>query len=359
MPWTHARLRRSLLAAFLVAGLAAAIPAAAAGSTAYRQTNLVSDIPGLARLTDPNLVNPWGLAAGATTPLWASNNGTDTATIYPGAAHGMPISMAPLVVNVAGHEPTGQVFNPTEDFPVSVGGHALPARFIFDSQDGTVSAWPFTDPPQTTARVVARVDGAAFTGLAMATVEGRGPLLYLADFPNHRIVVLNRLFGRTPLFGHFADPMLPAGWGPFNIQAIGDHLLVSFAKLNGEDEQPGPGLGRVDVFSTRGVLLKRLIVGGALNAPWGLVQAPRSGFGPFSGDLLVGNFGDGRINAYNLATGHWEGVLRHPNGAPIVNEGLWGLRFGNGVTGTHTTLLFSAGIDDESHGLLGRIDPAS
>jgi uncharacterized protein (TIGR03118 family) len=354
---TLPRGRRAARAVALAVGLfAAAAPGVAhAAANSYTQRNLVSDIPGRAMLHDAHLVNPWGLAAGPTTPLWVANNGSDSATIYSGDVNGMPIQRVPLVVDVASHAPTGQVFNGTTGFVVRAGGTSSPARFIFATQSGDIAGWPFTDPPQTTAKVVAHVEGAAFTGLTLAQPEGRGPLLYAADFPNKRIVVFNSLFRRTTVFGGFRDSTIPAGWGPFNVQSIGSRILVAYAKLNGEDEQPGPHLGRVDVFNRRGLLIRRLVVGGALNAPWGLTRAPEVGFGPFSGDLLVGNFGDGLINAYDPATGAWQGALRTPAGGLVRNEGLWGIRFGNGATGGAHTLLFSAGIDDEAHGLVGAI----
>lgn len=348
--------RRMLALAVLAIGmLMLAIPAVVhAAANSYRQRNLVSDKPGLAMLTDAHLVNPWGLAAGPT-PLWAANNGTGTATIYAGDANGVPISQVPLVVNVGGMAPTGQVFNPTDGFPVDVGSGPMPARFIFDTQSGDVAAWPFTTPPQTSAPVVAHVDGAGFTGLTLATVKDVGPFLYAADFPNGRVIVFNSAFHRTSRFGDFRDPMLPAGWGPFNVQAIGSRIVVSYAKIGPTgDEQAGPHLGRVAIFNRRGHLMRRLVTGGSLNAPWGLARAP-SGFGKFSRDFLVGNFGDGLINAFDPQTGQWEGALRHPNGALLRNDGLWAIRFGNSVTGGNHTLLFSAGIDDETHGLLGAI----
>jgi len=351
--------RRTILR---LAGLAGALVSlampAAAGATAnsYSQRNLVSDIPGRAMLHDAHLVNPWGLAAGPTTPLWVANNGTSTATIYSGDVNGMPVQKVPLVVHVASEEPTGQVFNGTTGFVMHVAGTSTPARFIFATQAGDIAAWPFTSPPQTTARVVAHVAGASFTGLALADVQGRGPLLYAADFANGRVVVFNRFFGRTTVCCGFRDAMVPAGWGPFNVQAINGRIYVAFAKVNADgDEVAGPHLGRVDVFNLRGLLLKRLVVGGALNAPWGLTRAPLEGFGPFSGDILVGNFGNGLINAYDPATGQWQGALRTPSGTLVRNEGLWGLRFGNSAAGGAHALLFSAGLDDETHGLVGAI----
>jgi uncharacterized protein (TIGR03118 family) len=352
------RLRLAAIAAAILATAALTAPAAAQAA-GFRQTNLVSDKPGLAILTDSNLVNPWGLAAGPTTPLWIADNGTDVSTIYPGAAHGTPISIAPLVVSIPGGAPTGALFNPSTAFKVHVGNQDLPATFIFDSEAGTITAWPFTDPPGTSATTELTVPGAIFKGLARGFVHGRGQLLYAADFHGNEIVVVNGRFQRVHLAGGFRDRHLPDGFAPFNIQNINGRLYVAYAKQNAdaEDEIAGNGLGFVDVYSRRGFLLHRLVSRGALNAPWGLVQAP-AGFGRFGHALLVGNFGNGKINAYNIRTGHRLGELRRPNGHAVEIEGLWGLRFGNGVTGDRKSLLFSAGIDDEAHGLFGMIRAA-
>jgi uncharacterized protein (TIGR03118 family) len=350
----------------LVAGLIALAPAAQSAPSrarnAYHQTNLVSDLPGLAQLTDPDLVNPWGMAAGPATPVWVADNGTDKATIYPGFVNGSPIQKAPLVVSIPGGAPTGQVFNGTPGFEVRDGDASGPALFLFDSEAGLVSGWnPGVPPPppSTQAQVGARVRHAIYKGLAIATTSA-GTFLYGADFHRGRIDVFDQGFNRVHLPGRFQDRRLPRGYAPFNVQELGGRLYVAYAKQDAdrEDEVAGPGRGFVDVYSTSGHLLHRLIRRGQLNAPWGLVLAP-AGFGRFSGDLLVGNFGDGRINAYDPRTGAFGGRLRHEDGSPIEIEGLWALRFGNGVTGDPTTLLFTAGIDDEAHGLFGAIQAAS
>jgi uncharacterized protein (TIGR03118 family) len=350
-----------------VAGLVALAPVTQAGAAqpgnVYHQTNLVSDLPGLAQLTDPDLVNPWGLAAGPTTPAWVADNGTDVATIYPGFVNGSPITKAGLVVSIPGGAPTGQVFNPTAGFVVRAGDASSPARFLFDSEAGLVTGWnPGVPPPppSTQAQVGANVPGAIYKGLAIAD-SGGATYLYAADFHNARIDVFDQGFNLVHLSGSFQDPAVPRGYAPFNIQELGGQLYVAYAKQDAEaeDEVAGPALGFVDVYSTDGQLLRHLIEHGQLNAPWGLVLAPAAGFGRFSGALLVGNFGNGRINAYNPSTGEFLGRLRHEDGSPIEIEGLWALRFGNGVTGDPTTLLFTAGIDDEAHGLFGAIDAAS
>jgi uncharacterized protein (TIGR03118 family) len=325
----------------------------------FRQINLVSDIPGKAQLTDSHLVNPWGLAAGPTTPLWVADNGTDVATLYAGAVHGSPVSQPPLIVSIPGGAPTGQVFNPTNGFKLRAGDTRLPAKFIFDSEAGTITAWTLTDPLQTTARTKLTVPGAVFKGLALSFFDHH-PALYATDFTNNQVVVVDSHFHRVATPGMFEDATLPPRFAPFGIQAIGRWIVVSYAKreLGGTDEEHGAGLGYVDVFSREGALVSRLVSRGNLNAPWGLVRAP-AGFGRFGGALLVGNFGDGRINAYDFSSGQFLGSLHRPDGRPVAIEGLWGLRFGNGVTAGPNELLFSAGIDDESHGLLGKIRHAS
>jgi uncharacterized protein (TIGR03118 family) len=350
----------------LVAAVAALASVAQAGPShpgnGYHQTNLVSDLPGLAQLTDPDLVNPWGMAAGPATPVWVADNGTDKATIYPGFVNGSPISKAPLVVNIPGGAPTGQVFNGTPGFVVRSGAASGPALFLFNSEAGLVTGWnPGVPPPppSTQAQVGASVPHAIYKGLALATTSA-GSFLYAADFHHGRIDVFDAGFNLVHLSGRFQDRKLPRGYAPFNVQELGGRLYVAYAKQDAarEDEVAGPGRGFVDVYSTSGHLLRRLVRRGHLNAPWGLVLAPAAGFGRFSGDLLVGNFGDGRINAYDPRTGAFRGRLRHEDGSPIQIEGLWALRFGNGVTGDPTTLLFTAGIDDEAHGLFGAIQAA-
>jgi uncharacterized protein (TIGR03118 family) len=253
------------------------------------------------------------------------------------------------VVDIAGGAPTGTVFNPTSGFPVN----GAPARFIFDSEVGTITAWnPGTG---TTAQTVVPSSGAIYKGLAIAT-KGNDALLYAADFHGAKIDVFDESFAPVTAPGGFVDPNLPAGFAPFNVQEIAGKIVVAYAKQDedAEDEVAGAGLGYVDVFDTSGHLLRRLISQGQLNAPWGLALAPKH-FGAFSGDLLVGNFGDGAINAYDPRTGEFQGQLRNKDGNPIKINGLWALRFGNGVTGTPTTLLFTAGIADEEHGLFGEI----
>ena len=262
--------------------------------------------------------------------------------------------------HVQGGDPTGQVFNGSDSFQIKVNGSWTPAVFLFDSESGHITAWAPGNPTPTVARIKASVSGAVYKGLTITNVAGRGPLLLAADFPRNRIDVFNGKFQRTSVKGGFHDSTLPKGWGPFNVQAIGNLVYVSYAKVDQAtgDEVAGAGLGRVDVYTANGFLVRRLAMGGPLNAPWGLVRAPMS-FGAFGGDILVGNFGDGRITAFDSSSGHMEGQLRRPNGMPVVIDGLWGLRFGNTAFGGGNGLVFSAGPDDEEHGLLGVLRPAA
>jgi uncharacterized protein (TIGR03118 family) len=359
----HAEARRRpalLLAVAVVLAAFAAVPAAARAhrSTPYRQTNLVSDIPGLAQLTDPNLVNPWGMSAGPTTPVWVSDNGADVATLYRGGVKKTPVSAVPLVVNIPGGEPTGQVFNPTSGFVVSSGMSSGPAMFIFASESGNITGWNANVPPppfSTQAQPAAHTPDAVYKGLAIAS-SGGNTYLYATDFHHNRIDVFDSSFTPATLSGNFTDPNLPAHFAPFGIQAFGNTLLVTYAMQDADahDDVAGPGNGFVDVFTSSGQFVRRLISRGALNSPWGLALAP-SGFGAFSHALLVGNFGDGTIHGYDPQSGRFIGTLMGKHGQPIQNDGLWGLRFGNGVAGGSRDLLFTAGLNDEADGLFGEI----
>jgi uncharacterized protein (TIGR03118 family) len=320
----------------------------------------VSDIPGVARITDPNLLNPWGLSAGPATPLWVADNGTGVSTLYSGAVHGGIPMIAPLVVSIPGGAPTGTVFNPTDGFIVGHGPAHAAARFLFDSEAGQITGWNPQVPPATQAQPILTTPNAIYKGLALAVTHRKGALLYAADFHGARIDVFDEHFDPAHLRpGAFTDGALPAGFAPFNVQELGGLIYVAYAKqdADAEDEVAGAGLGYVDVFTPGGRLIKRLVSQGALNAPWGMAIAP-AGFGGLDGALLVGNFGDGAINAYDARTGASLGALRNEDGNPVRIDGLWGLRFGNGVFGTPRTLVFSAGIADEAHGLLGTIVPA-
>src|SRR6266571_35297 len=343
------RARALLVLAVIGAAVVAVSPLTAAERNVYTVTPLVSDQPGVAPNTDPNLVNAWGLASGPTSPWWVSDNGTNLSTLYRGS-DGMPLS---LVVSVD-TAPTGTVFNPTAGFVLPSGGKAL---FLFDTEHGQVLGW--NQAQGTTAFQVADLgDGAIYKGLAIADTDA-GPRLYAADFHNARVDVFDGSFGLVPDSG-FVDPSLPSGYAPFGIQTIGDRVFVTYAKqdADAEDEIAGQGKGFVDAYDTAGNLVSRVAQHGQLNAPWGLALAPDT-FGRFAGDLLVGNFGDGQINAYAEHNGHFthQGELRDDSGRSLSIDGLWALEFGKGGNnGPAGTLFFTAGPDDETHGLFGQIN---
>jgi len=335
----------------------------------YRQINLVSDQKGKAHLLDSDLVNAWGLAASPGTnskpgsPLWVADNGSDQATLYQGNGP-IAVSKVGLVVHVTGAAPTGQVFNANQSAFVVKDkmGHSGAATFLFDTENGTIDGWNATVNPNgsnpSVMTEVARNRGAkaVFKGLAIATSHGK-PFLYATNFRSGHVEAYNAQFKRAKLAGgSFVDRRLPAGYGPFGIAEIKGKLYVTFAKQDAtrHDDVAGQGHGFIDVFTNSGKFVRRLVTRGALNSPWGLALAPRS-FGRFGGDLLVGNFGNGHINVYNPMTGKRRGQLRRPNGMPIVIDGLWGLMFGNGNAAKTGQLVFSAGPNEESHGLLGKI----
>jgi uncharacterized protein (TIGR03118 family) len=342
--------RGGLALAALVAALIATMPLGAAEDNSYTVTPLVSDQPGVAPVVDADLVNAWGLAASASSPWWVADNGTSKSTLYNGNT-GQKVA---LTVNVGTDSgPTGVVFNGGSGFVVTSGANSAPARFIFDSEDGLIRGWnPAVDATNAVVSPADPVPGAIYKGLAIS-----GGMLYAADFHNGLVDVFDGSWG---LVNQFTDPGLPGGYAPFGIQAIGSRVYVAFAKqdADAEDEIAGQGLGFVDAFDTSGNLVARVAQRGRLNAPWGLALAPAD-FGRFSGDLLVGNFGDGKINAFEAqANGRFgfRGQLRDGSGHPVAIDGLWALGFGNGGTaGPTNTLFFTAGPDEETHGLFGRI----
>jgi uncharacterized protein (TIGR03118 family) len=336
----------------------------------YVQHNLVSDIPGVADQTDPNLTNPWGISMSASSPFWISNNHSGNATLYDGQGHAVPPA-SPIVVQIplpAGGTspaaPTGQVFNDTQAFVIS----GTPAVFIFATEDGTISGWnPAIDPRNAILLVDQSASGAVYKGLALATTDS-GPMLYAANFNRGTIDVFDGNLSPVSNPGAFTDTNLPAGFAPFNVQRIGRRLYVTFAMQDDakHDDVAGAGNGFVDIFDFNGRLQGRLISNGPLNSPWGMALAPAN-FGDFSNTLLVGNFGDGLINSFDSCSGQYLGPLRDSTGATITITGLWALTFGNGRSGGDAnTLYFTAGIpgpdEVEDHGLFGNIqamDPTS
>ena len=357
--------RCGALALLAAVGMALAPPALARdgggrGLGHYAQRNLVSDVPGAAELLDPDLVNAWGLAFGPTNPAWVADNGTDVSTLYRGAVANSPVAKVPLTVSIPGGAPTGAVFNGSPGFVVHSGTSSGPALFLFSSEAGTITGWNAAvppPPPSTQAQTAVTVPGAIFKGLAIADTA-TGPQIYATDFHNAQVDVWDASFTPVKRPGAFSDPALPAGYAPFGIQTVNGGIVVTYAKqdADAEDEVAGPGKGFVDVYDTSGTLLRRFASRGALNAPWGIAPAPQ-GFGAASGALLIGNFGDGRINAYDPVSGRFLGALRGDHGRPIAIDGLWALEFGNGVIGTTQSLLFTAGPVEESHGLFGELTP--
>jgi uncharacterized protein (TIGR03118 family) len=355
-------------------GWSAASAGAARPGGTYRQINMVSDQPGHASLTDPDLVNAWGLSASPGTdaapgsPLWVSDNGTDKTTLYAGATAATVTKVAtfPNGIDVTSGAPTGQVFNgdsnPNGFIVQDAAGHSGRATFIFASENGGIDGWNAgvgaTAPGPSTHTEVAVMNGAnaVYKGLAQAQASDGHTYLYAANFRSGRVEAYDDTWTPVELPGGlFVDPKIPSGYAPFNVQELAGQLYVTYAKQDAtlHDDVAGQGHGFVDVFTNDGAFVKRLITRGQLNSPWGLALAPAS-FGRFGGALLVGNFGDGTINAYNINTGARLGNLRSSHG-PIVIDGLWGLRFGNGNAAKTGELMFSAGPDGESHGLLGKI----
>jgi uncharacterized protein (TIGR03118 family) len=357
-----AALAAAIATALLIAGAA---PAAPPGGH-FDVTALASDVPGLAPVTDSNLQNTWGLARSATSPWWIANNATASTSVYTGLGTRVNVGGQPAQ-GVPG-DPTGTVFS---GIPGSfqVGTTASPttlgtSNFIFDGEDGTISAWR---GGSTAALVTVDLSssGAVFKGLAISNGNS-GPRLYATDFaqgPGHsRVDVFDGNWNPVNTPGAFVDPRLPRHYGPFGIQTIGDRVFVSYGKQQrgSDDEAHGRGLGIVDVYDLDGKFLRRVAQHGQLNAPWGLAWAPAS-FGSMGGDLLVGNFGDGQINAYEeMHNGHFEhrGTLRAAGPGKLSIDGLWALEFGNtGSNGSADTLYFTAGINDEADGLFGTITP--
>lgn len=326
----------------------------------YQQDNLVSDQAGVARVTDPNLSNAWGIAFGPNTPVWIADNHTGLSTLYDGQGNPFPVG-SPLVVTIplpkggtGAAAPTGVVFNDTKDFSVSEGGKSGASLFIFATEDGTISGWNANvDRTHAILKVDNSASGAVYKGLARGSDDGRN-FLFATNFNSGNVDVYNKDFKWVK---SFTDNDVPAGYAPFGIRNINGWLYVTFALQDSakHDDVHGAGHGFVDIFRTDGHLVKRLISQGPLNSPWGLVLAP-SGFGQFSHALLVGDFGDGVINAFNAKSGDFLGSLKDKNGNLIAIDGLWGLAFGNGnKAGDRHTLLFTAGPNGENNGLFGTI----
>lgn len=348
-----------LISPIAIAALGAATAFAAAPNL-YLQHNLVSNVAGAADVTDPNLVDPWGVSFSATGPFWVSNRLSGTATIYNGAGAITPtvVTISPAPNSAAGTlgTPTGQVQNPTTAFVLANG---KPASFIFCTEDGLITAWN----GGTTDNIMVNnsgTTGAVYKGLAIDT-SATAPTLYAANFRTGKIDVFSGSFQPMTAAGGFTDPNLPSGYAPFNVWPLNGKLYVTYAVQDSNKflDVAGAGNGVVDTFDFNGNLLSRVTSNGVLNSPWGVAIAPPS-FGAFGGDLLVGNFGDGRINAFD-STGKSLGPLQDQNGNPISISGLWALVVGNGGKGGDiNTLYFTAGVPDgvsTKRGFLGSVAP--
>ena len=353
------------LAAVLMTASPASSGDRAAGVNAYVVRGLVSDGHLAGTTVDLNLVNAWGLAASDTGPWWIANDATDTSTLYDGTGQ-----KRPLVVTVAGG-PTGIVFNGTTGFLVRDGSASAPARFIFACEDGKIRGWAGSVPAPNSSVTEIAVDNAhraaVYRGLASATAPDGSTYLYAADFHNGRVDVYDANWRPIRRKGAFVDRKIPAWYNEFGIQAIGGRIFVTYAApapVNGNDSPTG---GYVDVFDLKGKLLARVGRMGPLNEPVDVALAPPT-FGKFGGDLLVGNFGDGRIGVYHeVARNRWayRGALRTPDQKPIEINGLWGLEFGNGASaGPKEALYFTAGphiwfgeTEENVRGLFGAITP--
>jgi len=362
--WLIARVIAALMLTF----------ASSAFAGSYKSTNLVSDIAG-ANQTDPNLVNPWGMSASPTSPLWISDNGTGLASVYAISGTTTLTVANPLVVTIppppgspAGTTaaPDGTVFNESGGgFPVSNGTSSGSSRFMFVTEDGTVIGW---SPSVDLFHAFVAVDNsvvdasdaqhrsAVYKGLAIATTpppQGK-TFIYATNFRGGFVEMYDSDF---TLVKTFTDHTLPDSYAPFGIQAINGKLFVTYAKLDSKkhDDVAGPGHGFIDTFDLNGNLLSRFAAHGSLNSPWGIALAPAN-FGDFSNALLVGNFGDGTINAFDVSAGTFLGQLKDASGNPLVFNGLWGLRFGNGGNaGPANTLFVTAGINHEADGLFASI----
>ena len=338
---------------------------AVTAASAYSATNLVGDTGAAGALTvDANLLNPWGIAFGPTSPAWVGNNHSDTSTLY----NGNGVAQGLIVALPAGFSATGMVFNSSTDFVVTSGANSGAARFIYTGEGGMIAGWSPTADATHAISVYTAADGAVYKGLTIAN-NGTGNFLYATDFVNGKVDVFNATFAKQTTSATsftFTDPNLPAGYSPFGIQALktgaagATQIYVTYAMQQNPptpDNANGPGLGLVDVYDTNGLFIKQLVAaGGALNAPWGVALAPAD-FGTLSNAVLVGNFGDGKINGYDPATGTFLGAVTDSTGAAFAVPGLWGIVFGNDAANQpHATLFFAAGTNDEANGLYGRID---
>ena len=325
----------------------------------YTRTDLTTNSSSVSAAPniDPNLVNAWGLSRATSSPWWVADNGTGLSTLYDlnGVPQSLVVTIPPPKNTKGPSAPTGTIFNYTSDFNVAPGE---PAAFIFVTEDGTISGWNAAVNLNAAILMVNNPKKAIYKGCAIATT-GNGSRLYATNFKTGNVEVYNGSFQRVLREERFKDTTLPPNFVPFGIQNVGGNIVVTFAQRDpgSEDENHGPGLGAVRVFDTDGHLLLRLQHGMFLNAPWGIAMAPGD-FGTFNHRILIGNFGDGTIDAFNAFSGRFEGTLLDPTGAPLAIDGLWALSFAGDATqnGAPTDLYFSAGPDDEGDGLFGKIN---
>lgn len=350
--------------------------------TGFVEKNLVSDIPGIAPHADPVVVNPWGFTETPGGQFQLSDNGSGTAAVFAadGTPLGAPITIPPPAGSPAGttSTPNGQITNDTSDFVISENGHSAPASFLFSTEDGTIAGFNAAiDPSNAIIAVDNSASGAVYKLLAMGSAGGKN-YLYATDFHNGKVDVFDDSFAPHTFFaGQFTDPHTPAGFAPFGIKNVDGVLFVTYAKQDADkhDDVAGAGNGFIDEFDTTGHFMKRFASGTAaggtltaLNSPIGATIAPK-GFGDFGGDLLVGNFGDSHVSAFNLKTGRFLGQIEGVNGMPLIlnggvnsppdTKGLWGIAFGNGNGGAgKETLFFASGPNDESDGVFGEVNIA-
>jgi uncharacterized protein (TIGR03118 family) len=329
----------------------------------FQQTNLVADVAGTAAHTDPGLLNPWGIAFEPGQPFFIADNNRGIAKVF----DPLGVAVIPIAVGIPipsgstpPSRPTGIVFNPIpEDFLV----RGTPSQFLFTTKEGTISTWASINGNNPTFAVLARNDSpieAVYTGLAILTPQCCREYLALADFHAGVVATYDIDFNLLATAGAFQDPNLPASYAPFNIQQIGTQVFVTYAVQDASGINPviAPGNGIVDIFDQEGNFIRRFASNGPLNAPWGITQASAN-FGSFSGDILIGNFGDGTINAFDAASGRFLGEITDSAGNAITNPGLRALLFRADGAGGADTLYFTAGAVGEDHGLFGMISPSN
>jgi uncharacterized protein (TIGR03118 family) len=352
-------LRRMRILGAVVLALTVMVSASTlAHAASYKAAFLTSDQTGTAPNIDPNLINPWGISFSSTGDFWVSDNNAGVSTLY--NSTGVPNSLVVTIPSATGvglGTPTGTVFNSTTGFVVTQNGKSGPASFLFDSEDGVITGWdPSVNPTVAVIAVNNSSSSAVYKAMELAN-NGTANFLYVCNFFSAKVEVYDSTFKPATLSGSFTDPHLPAGYAPHNIRNINGQLYVAYAKQNATktDAVLGKGLGIVNVFDLNGNFIKRFAMKGTLNAPWGLAVGTAN-FGTFSNDILIGNLGDGTVNAFDPTSGAFLGQLSNAAGKPLKISGLWGLMFGNGgMGGLKDTLYFTSGPSAYAHGRFGSI----